>query len=317
MEQGNAIPLFVMLFLSAGNRYTNGSTAADNQQRKPQCGVSGVAGARGNRLHRRRRLRCRLRGHRGLRGCCFRRLCLDGELSCCRTVLRNDRKRMLTHGKRGNKITVQRDDGAALSLRIVLFIQRSAIKLYTNKIGKGCIRSEGQFLFLALRDRCTIPGCDFRGQLCRHGGSLGDFLYCRSIGEILLAAAAVPIRNVAFFGSGGSLCVNVFQVGVVVLVRAAIACLAKLTDGILGAGRFAAGVLRVAVLFRVIRHIAAFIGTLMPVMRCIGRPIGLPAVAGGIDWLRLCRAAFGAAICLFARFCAGRRCCYRTAVPKV
>ena len=45
MEQGNAIPLFVMLFLSAGNRYTNGSTAADNQQRKPQCGVGGVAGA--------------------------------------------------------------------------------------------------------------------------------------------------------------------------------------------------------------------------------------------------------------------------------
>ena len=156
-----------MLFLSAGNRYTNGSTAADNQQRKPQCGVGGVAGAqnRGNRLHRRLGLhrRRRLRGHSGLRDCRFRRLCLDGELSCCRTVLRNDRKRMLAHGKRGNKITVQRDDGAALSLRIVLFIQRSAIKLYTNKIGKGCIRSEGQFLFLALRDRCTIPGCDFRG----------------------------------------------------------------------------------------------------------------------------------------------------------
>ena len=70
---------------------------------------------------------------------------------------------MLAHGKRGNKITVQRDDGAALSLRIVLFFQRSAIKLYTKEIGKGCIRSEGQFLFLALRDRCTIPGCDFRG----------------------------------------------------------------------------------------------------------------------------------------------------------
>ena len=165
MEQGNAIPLFVVLFLSAGNRYTNGSTAADNQQRKPQCGVGGVAGAqnRGNRLHRRRRLRCRLRGHSGLRDCRFRRLCLDGELSRCRTVLRNDRKRMLAHGKRGNKITVQRDDGAALSLCIVLFFQRSAIKLYTNKIGKGCIGSEGQFLFLALRDRCTIPGCDFRG----------------------------------------------------------------------------------------------------------------------------------------------------------
>ena len=85
----------------------------------------------------------------------------------------------------------------------------------------------------------------------------------------------------------------------------------------MGAGRFAAGVLRVAVLSRVIRHIAVFIGTLMPVMRCIGRPIGLPAVAGGIDWLRLCRVAYGTGICLFARFCAGRRCCYRTVVPSM
>ena len=46
-------------------------------------------------------------------------------------MLRNNRKRVLTHGKCGNKITVQRDDGAALSLRIVLFFQRSAVKLYT------------------------------------------------------------------------------------------------------------------------------------------------------------------------------------------
>ena len=137
---------------------------------------------------------------------------------------------MLPHGKRGNKITVQRDDGAALSLRIVLFFQRSAIKLYTKKIGKGCIRSEGQFLFLALRDRCTIPGCDFRGQLCRYGVSLGDFRFCCSIGEILLAAFAVPILNVAFLCSGSGLCVNVFQVGVVVWVKAAVAFFANLTD---------------------------------------------------------------------------------------
>ena len=71
---------------------------------------------------------------------------------------------MLARGKRGNKITVQRDDGAAFSLRIVLFVQRSAIKLYTKEIGKGCVRSEGQFIFLALRDCCTIPGCDLRGR---------------------------------------------------------------------------------------------------------------------------------------------------------
>ena len=84
-----------------------------------------------------------------------------------------------------------------------------------------------------------------------------------------------------------------------------------------GAGGSAAGVLRIAVFPRIIRHIAIIVGTLMPVMRCIGRPIGLPAVAGGVDWLRLCRAAFGAGICPFTRFCAGRRCCYRTVVPSM
>ena len=37
------------------------------------------------------------------------------------------------------------------------------------------------------------------------------------------------------------------------------------------------------------------------------------------SWNRLyfCCVALGAAICLFARFCAGRRCCYRTAVPSM
>ena len=55
----------------------------------------------------------------------------------------------------------------------------------------------------------------------------------------------------------------------------------------------------------------------MPVMRCIGRPIGLPVVAGGVDRLRLCRVAYGTSIRLFAPFCAGRRCCYLTAVPSM
>ena len=135
LEQGNAIQLSVVLFLSAYNRCTNGCTAADEQQGNPQQKIGVIS-----RLRR-------------LVGAGF--------------------------------------DGAA-------------------------------------------------GQLCRHGGSLGDFLYCRSIGEILLAAVAVPIRNVAFFGNGGGLCVNVFQVGVVVRVRAAVACLANLTDGFCGAGRRAA-----------------------------------------------------------------------------
>ena len=37
------------------------------------------------------------------------------------------------------------------------------------------------------------------------------------------------------------------------------------------------------------------------------------------SWNRLyfCCVALGAAICLFARFCAGRRCCYRTVVPSM
>ena len=36
LEQGNAIQLSVVLFLSAYNRCTNGSTAADKQQSNPQ-----------------------------------------------------------------------------------------------------------------------------------------------------------------------------------------------------------------------------------------------------------------------------------------
>lgn len=111
-----------------------------------------------------------------------------------------------------------------------------------RKSAKDASEVKDSSFFLALCDRCTITGRDFRGQLCRHGGSLGDFLGCRSIGEILLAAVAVPIRNVAFFCSGSALCVNVFQVGVVVRVRAAVAFFANLTDRLSYAGCFAAGV---------------------------------------------------------------------------
>ena len=44
MEQGNAIQLSVVLFLSADNRYTDGCTAADEQQGKPQSKTAGLAG---------------------------------------------------------------------------------------------------------------------------------------------------------------------------------------------------------------------------------------------------------------------------------
>ena len=84
------------------------------------------------------------------------------------------------------------------------------------------------------------------------------------------------------------------------------------------AGRFAAGVLRVAFLFPALSVTSQFlIGIFMPVMRCIGRPIGLPAMARSWNRLYFCCVALGAAICLFARFCAGRRCCYRTVVPSM
>ena len=46
MEQGNAIPLSVVLFLPAYNRCANGCTAADEQHGNPQCKVACVAGLR-------------------------------------------------------------------------------------------------------------------------------------------------------------------------------------------------------------------------------------------------------------------------------
>ena len=211
------------------------------------------------------------------------------------------------------------EQGNAIQLSVVLFLSAD------NRCASGCTAADKQqgnpqqkIGVISRLRRLVGAGFDSAaGQLCRHGVCLGNLLSSVLVGEILLAAAAVPIRNVAFFGSGGGLCVNVFQVGVVVRVKAAVTVSTNLTYGLILAGRFAAGVLRVAVLSRVICHIAAFIGTFMPVMRCIGRPIGLPAVARGWNRLYFCCAALGAAICLFARFCAGRRCCYRTVVPSM
>ena len=44
LEQGNAIPLSVVLFLFAYNRCANGCTAADKQQDNPQSKAACVAG---------------------------------------------------------------------------------------------------------------------------------------------------------------------------------------------------------------------------------------------------------------------------------
>ena len=46
LEQGNAIQLSVVLFLSADNRCANGCTAADKQQGNPQSKVACIAGLR-------------------------------------------------------------------------------------------------------------------------------------------------------------------------------------------------------------------------------------------------------------------------------
>ena len=126
----------------------------------------------------------------------------------------------------------------------------------------------------------------------------------------------VPQQLLFFLVGSGCLC-PLFRAGMIDGVGFAVRLAAMGANGFFGAGGSAAGVLRVAVLSRVIRHIAAFIGTFMPVMRCVGRPIGLPAVARGWNRLCFCCAALGAAICLFARFCAGVRCCYRTVVPSM
>ena len=44
MEQGNAIQLSVILFLSADNRCTDDCTAADKEQGKPQKHIACIAG---------------------------------------------------------------------------------------------------------------------------------------------------------------------------------------------------------------------------------------------------------------------------------
>ena len=69
------------------------------------------------------------------------------------------------------------------------------------------------------------------------------------------------------------------------------------------------GVLRIGIL-----RIAA-VGALVPVMRLVGVPLLFPAVAGGVDLLRLFPAAFVTGKCFFARICTGRLCRYLAIVP--
>ena len=184
------------------------------------------------------------------------------------------------------------EQGNAIQLSVVLFLSAY------NRCADGCTAADKQqsnpqqkIGVISRLRRLVGAGFDgAAGQLCRHGGSLGDFLYCRSIGEILLAAVAVPIRNVAFFGNGGGLCVNVFQVGVVVRVRAAVACLANLTDGFCGAGRRAA----VAILgFRMagVTFTDSGVGLFIAILRP-SAPVVVQRIAG--EEGRLIRRALGA-----------------------
>ena len=69
------------------------------------------------------------------------------------------------------------------------------------------------------------------------------------------------------------------------------------------------GVLRIGI-FRI-----AAVDALMPVMRLVGVPLLFPAVAGGVDLLRLFSAAFVTGKCFFARICTGRLCRYLAIVP--
>ena len=69
------------------------------------------------------------------------------------------------------------------------------------------------------------------------------------------------------------------------------------------------GVLRIGI-FRI-----TAVGALVPVMRLVGVPLLFPAVAGGVDLLRLFPAAFVTGKCFFARICTGRLCRYLAIVP--
>ena len=188
---------------------------------------------------------------------------------------------------------------------------RAAVAILGFRMAGVTLTDSGVGLFIAvLRPSAPVVVQRIAGEEGR--------LIRRALGAQTADCAGLVVDCLFRAGGGGFqvLCIHGLRREVVGQLFA-ILSLAKLTDGILGAGRFAAGVLRVAVLSRVIRHIAAFIGTFMPVMRCIGRPLGLPSVACGWNRLYFCCAALGAAICLFARFCAGRRYCYRTVVPSM
>ena len=77
MEQGNAIPLSVVLFLPAYNRCANGCTAADKQQSNPQQKIGVISRLR----------RLVVAGFDGAAG----QLCRYGvgllDFLCCRSVL--------------------------------------------------------------------------------------------------------------------------------------------------------------------------------------------------------------------------------------
>ena len=80
------------------------------------------------------------------------------------------------------------------------------------------------------------------GQLRRYGVCLGDFLGGSLVGEIITAAAAVPILNVALGSLGRRHCREVFQIRVVVCIQLSIAFAAELTLCLVLAGGLTAGV---------------------------------------------------------------------------
>ena len=86
-----------------------------------------------------------------------------------------------------------------------------------------------------------VAGLGRLRQLSRYGVGLGDFLVAVLVFVILIAAAAVPILDIALGILGCRLCGDMLQVGVVLRVRFSVSLSADLANRFFGAGRCTSG----------------------------------------------------------------------------
>ena len=119
-------------------------------------------------------------------------------------------------------------------------------------------------------------------------------------------AAVITLVILVVVGAFAQRLAAVITLVILVVIRALAQHLAA---GIADVVLVVVGVLRIGIL-----RIAA-VGALVPVMRLVGVPLLFPAVAGGVDLLRLFPAAFVTGKCFFARICTGRLCRYLAIVP--